>query len=282
MTSDISRRKFGLSLEQKRAVAARVFGRRRTTRAKRTLRFGSPGSWKSGASEVEACEWWLTPHERRGLLFIDPHGDTVQSLARRFRASGRGSRIVLDAMNEQTAVPGYMLFDDISGEGFGAELSIHDEVMRQVEILADERGHMERVNMHPFIRQWLYWPIRAVIRDRQPLRTILGVYDVLSERSRAIVEASNDAAVKQAFLDLCSLPKMEIERQVGAGRRIMQSYVVGHIRERSGSWDWCRFLDEGGALLIDGSGVAQETMRPFGMNIVLRAIVNATNCEVRC
>ncbi len=273
--SSVIERESRLSAERRREVGLRVFGRRRAARCKRTLRVGSPGSWKSGASEVEACEWWLPPFEKRGLLVIDPHGDTVKSLARRFWAKGRGRRVVLDELRETRRVPAYKVFGDVAGEGFAGELKVHDEVMRQVEILADERGHMERINLHPFVRQWLYWPIRAVIRDREPMRSILKTYNVLSDQSRAIVEASGDPAVRQAFDDLRALPRMEIERQMGASRRIVQSYAVGHVRERSGDWDWFKFLDDGGALLIDASDVAQETSRPFDMNIVLRAISGA-------
>lgn len=275
MSSVIVNNAGGLSVDRRREVLARVFGRRRTARCGRTLRIGSPGNWKSGASEVEACQWWLTPFEKRGLLVIDPHGDTVKSLARRLFIKGRGRRVVIDELKETRRVPAYKLFGDVFGEGFAGELKVHDEVMRQVEILADERGHMERINLHPFVRQWLYWPIRAGIRDREPMKAILKTYNVLSDQSRAIVEASGDAAVRQAFDDLRAMPRMEIERQMGAARRIFQSYAVGDVRERSGDWDWLKFLDEGGALLIDGSGVAQETSRPFNMNIVLRAILGA-------
>jgi hypothetical protein len=159
-----------LTTADRQEVMARVFKRRRTARCQRTLRIGSPGSWKSGASEVEAIQWWIPPFERRALLYLDPHGTTVQSLARRFWSAGRGNRFVLDDLSETRRVPAYKVFGDTRGDGFAAELKVHDEAMRQVEILADERGHMERVNVHPFIRQWLYWPIRAVIRDRAPMR----------------------------------------------------------------------------------------------------------------
>lgn len=114
-----------------------------------------------------------------------------------------------------------------------------------------------------------------MIRDREPLKQILATYDVLSDRSRSIVEASSDLGVKRAFADLCSLPKGEIERQVGASRRIVQSYVVGPIRERSGDWDWLSALNDGFAILVDASGVAQEIQRPFGSNLIHRAIAGA-------
>jgi hypothetical protein len=68
---------------------------------------------------------------------------------------------------------------------------------------------------------------------------------------------------------------MEIERQVGAARRLMESYVTANVRERCGDWDWCEFLDSGGALLIDASGLAQEAMRPFCLGIILRSILGA-------
>ncbi len=275
MNSIIAKRTIELPAERRQQILTNVFVRQRTARAKRTLRIGSPGSWKSGASEVEACEWWLTPFERQGLLFIDPHGDTVESLSRRFFAAGRASRTVLDELDQKKAVPGYLQYNPVQGEGFESEVGVHNEVMRQVEILADERGHMERINLHPFVRQWLYWPIRALIRDREPLRQVLAMYQVLGDRSRNLVEQSNDRAVQAAFAELCALPRMEIERQVGAARRIIESYVVPQVRERSGGWDWCGFLEDGGALLIDGGNVAQEVMRPFCLNLVLRAIVYA-------
>ncbi len=275
MNLTVAKRTIELPAERRQQILSNVFARRRTARARRTLRIGSPGGWKSGASEVEACEWWLTPFERQGLLFIDPHGDTVESLSRRFFAAGRGARTVLDELDQQKAVPGYLQYNPVPMEGFAAEVEVHNEVMRQVEILADERGHMERINLHPFVRQWLYWPIRALIRDREPLRQVREMYQVLGERSRALVQQSNDQAVHVAFSELCALPRMEIERQVGAARRIMESYVVPQIRERSGSWPWLGFLEDGGALLIDGGNVAQEVMRPFCLNLVLRAMIYA-------
>lgn len=248
----------------------------------RILRTGDPGSGKSWANEHDALQWVLgRPAQmlvkswaRRSLLFIDPHGVTAERLARRFWMLGYRDRLLLDRLADTEHCPVYKLRRDFSDDPAARRQDVYDERKERIDAAIDERGHFDKANNHPFTRQALDLGYGLALSEGAPDDALDYSLRFRDERFPALVGACDDPLIRRMAEEACRLPPMEVERQYGPGRRIIDA-ERGNIplRNRDGNGLNLGKAHKGGLIhLISGLGVSAEAGRPIYLRTLLRSM----------
>ena len=240
-----------------------------------TLIHGEPGSGKSTGMLVDAIPGlpW------RAQLVLDFHRTFALLFLTWCIRLGLAARLIVDDLAMISRVLGYRIGTPFTYGSVQGEMDEDAEIRGLLQFLFLTRGFGSNIYEHPFMAN-LWWAIRLVLHQRVPVpfRMLRYALSLHSSECRQLLKGCWDSEVLDKYDEFFVLPPMERERQLGPGRRLLESlFGTPVVRERwVGEFDIVEHFRRRGILVLMGSHkVSEESMRAhFGM-VLMRAILGA-------
>ncbi len=217
------------------------------------------GATRSGKSEAELVR--MIPRAQANdcaLVLLDPPGTLAAKFLLQLHSLGLSRRLIYDRLADTDCVPGY---NWLSRSQHAAPLqreAENDERIREFAAILVRRRNLQDMATTPLIEEGILAALRLYLYQSAPvpLSWLADVFDVRSPERAHLLRSCTRPDLVRKFEMYASLSPTARRTETGPAERILRA-VVGspafRVRSERDAFDFDRFLNERGILVLDGS-----------------------------
>lgn len=217
------------------------------------------GASRSGKSEAELTR--LVPLARAGecaIVLLDPPGTLAAKFLLHLDSAGLTDRVIYDQLATTDRVPGYDWLPASANPDLLQREAENDERIREfASVLLRRRGIQEPART-PLIEEGLLDALRLYLYQEVPvpLPWLAEVFTIGSGRRAQLLAHCTDPDVVRRFHAYAALGPVARRNETGPAERMLRAVCLSpafRIRSAGATFDFDRFLNERGILILDGS-----------------------------
>jgi hypothetical protein len=216
------------------------------------------GATRSGKSEAELVRLVQLARRRdRGIVLLDPPGTLGSKFLLHLEELGLTGRVLYDRLADTDRVPGYDWLVASRHPDPLQRQAENDERIREFAAVLLRRRGIQDAALRPLIEEALLAALRLFVHQQTPvpLPWIADAFTPGAEARAHLLAHCTDPGLIRKFHDYGSLSLTARRTETGPAERVLRAVLESpafRIRSGGATFDFDRFLDERGILILDG------------------------------